>query len=135
VRLSDGSGFGGSIYDFLVNRPIYDQAAFAVFFIARLSAIAPMYGERSLRYAYIEAGLMAQLLEMSAPTSGIGLCQVGDLDFSRIRPLFDLDEDHVLVHSMLGGLIDPDYKEQWASFQESDAYLLAQDTDWEEGEL
>jgi amino acid adenylation domain-containing protein/thioester reductase-like protein len=88
------------------NRPIFDGAAFSIFLIAQLSAIAPMYGEESLRFATIEAGLISQLLETSAPAYHIGLCQIGSLDFKRIRSLFALEESHVLVHSLLGGLVD-----------------------------
>ena len=88
------------------NRPIFDEAAFSIFLIAQLSAIAPLYGEESLHFATIEAGLMSQLLETIAPVHCIGLCQIGSLDFARIRHLFALGEDHVLVHSLLGGLVD-----------------------------
>ncbi len=51
----------------------------------------------------IESGLMAQLLEMTAPACGLGLCQIGDIHFEPIKALFDLDASQVLLHSMLGG--------------------------------
>lgn len=84
---------------------MFDQAAFSIFLIAKLSAITPMYGELSMHFATLEAGLMAQLMETTAPSSHIGLCQIGSLDFESIRHLFGLDENHVLVHSLLGGRI------------------------------
>lgn len=94
------------IYDRLVNRPIFDEAAFALFLIAQLSAITPVYGEHSLHYAVIEAGAIAQLLETSAPAYQLGLCQIGSLEFEQIRPFFKLGESCVLAHSLLGGLVD-----------------------------
>ena len=88
------------------NRLIFDHSAFSVFLIAQLGAVAPLYQERSLHFATIEAGLISQLLETSSYSYRLGLCQIGDLDFARVRRLFALDEGHVLVHSLLGGLID-----------------------------
>lgn len=103
IRLSMPSKLPGEIYDPLINRPIFGEAAFGLFLIADLSAIMPMYGERSRHYATIEAGLMTQLLEEAAPMCGLGLCQIGELDFSRIRPFFELNDEQLLVHSLLGG--------------------------------
>ena len=123
------------MYDPFVNGPVFDEAAFAIFLIAQLSAIAPMYGERSLHYATIEAGLMAQLLETSASACGIGLCQIGNLDFKRIRHFFAVDKNHVLVHSLLGGLIDPHQGKHWSPFQEAYYGTVGSQGNWEEGEI
>jgi hypothetical protein len=60
----------------------------------------------SWHFAALEAGAIAQLLEQSALQHQIGLCQIGLLNFDRIRPLFALDENCRLVHSLLGGLIE-----------------------------
>jgi hypothetical protein len=91
-----------------------------------------MYGERSVHFATIEAGLICQLLETAAPKHGIGLCQIGSLEFPRIRALFDLEESHVLVHSLLGGRILDDPTNRWSPFQEA---AMAARTDREEGTL
>jgi hypothetical protein len=48
---------------------------------------------------------MSQLLEMSGPAGHIGLCQIGSLDFERIRHLFLLEESHLFLHCLLGGRI------------------------------
>ena len=72
----------------------------------RAAAIAPSYGPISLHFSTIEAGLIAQTLEQMAPACGLGLCQIGSLQFDRIRPLFLLDRPHVLIHSLVGGLLD-----------------------------
>jgi acyl carrier protein len=53
---------------------------------------------------------MTQLLEMAAPASMVGLCQVGSLDFASIRHLFALTENHVLLHSLLGGAIEQEQR-------------------------
>jgi amino acid adenylation domain-containing protein/thioester reductase-like protein len=86
------------------NRIIFDEAAFSLFLIAQLNAIIPMYGGESLRFATLEAGSMSHLLESTGGDCQIGLCQIGHVDFGAIRHLFALDDGHVLVHSMVGGL-------------------------------
>lgn len=123
-----------AVYDRLVNRPIFEQAAFSIFLICQLGAIAPMYGEWSMHFSTVEAGQMTQLLETTAPACGLGVCQIGSLEFERIRHLFTLDDNQVLVHSLLGGLIDPD-KKDWAPFQEAYATASTDEEDWEEGEI
>jgi hypothetical protein len=35
----------------------------------------------------------------------MGLCQIGVIDFARIRTLFRLEESHEFLHSLLGGPI------------------------------
>jgi SagB-type dehydrogenase family enzyme len=111
------------IYGRLVNRPVFEQAAFAVFLIVQLASIAPLYGERSIALATLEAGYMGQLMMMTAMDLNIGLCPIGNLDFGRIRHLFALDHGHVLLHSLLGGLI------------ETPTVSLPTAPGWEEGEL
>jgi hypothetical protein len=57
-----------------------------------------------MRFPFIEAGLVSQLLETSAPACQVGLCQIGGLDFERIRDVFALETSHVFLHALLGGL-------------------------------
>ncbi|HEX4953893.1 MAG TPA: amino acid adenylation domain-containing protein [Thermoanaerobaculia bacterium] len=85
------------------NRELFDASAFLVLLVARMAAIHPIYGERSRHYATLEAGLITQLLEMTAPASGLGLCQIGDLDFEGVRPHLALDPDHEPLHYLVGG--------------------------------
>ncbi|MGE7991378.1 amino acid adenylation domain-containing protein [Pseudomonas sp. NPDC089554] len=91
-------------YDYFVNRPVYEQAAFALFFIADLAAIRPLYGEHSLGFCQIEAGAMAQLLTMAAADLELGVCGVGSLEAGQLARLFALGSSHQLVYSMVGGL-------------------------------
>ncbi len=94
------------LYGPFVNRPIFDEAAFAVYLVADLGALEPLYGDRGFHYAALEAGAMCQLLETSGAQWAIGLCQIGDLEFDPLRRLFRLGETQVLVHSLLGGSVD-----------------------------
>jgi SagB-type dehydrogenase family enzyme len=105
VLISGGACIDPEIYDFLINRPVFDSAAFSIFLVAQLDAIEPLYGDLSFSFATIEAGLMTQLLEMAAPSYGIGLCQIGGLDPAQLRRPLALESGHVLLHSLAGGLI------------------------------
>ncbi len=105
VLVSPDDRLDASLWD-ATNRAVFEEAAFAVFLIARLAAIAPLYGERSRHFATLEAGLMTQLLETAAPDHGIGLSQMGGLRFEAVRRRFSLDESCELVHTLLGGRID-----------------------------
>lgn len=102
VLLSANAHIERSIHE-LTNQSIFDESAFSLFLIGQLSAITPLYGEASMHYVTLEAGLMCQMLEMSAPACDIGLCQIGSLDFERIRHLFVLEESHVFLHCLFGG--------------------------------
>ena len=109
VLISGGACIEPDTYHFLINRPVFDSAAFAIFLVAQLDAIEPLYGDLSLTFATIEAGLMTQLLEMVAPSYRIGLCQIGALDAARLRRPLALESGHVFLHSLAGGLIaDPE---------------------------
>jgi amino acid adenylation domain-containing protein len=86
------------------NRPLFEAGSFAVFLIARRSAIEPLYGERTRDFCLLEAGLMTQLLEQAAPEAGLGLCQVGLVrDTPGLRDALALEEDHEVLHGLVGG--------------------------------
>jgi amino acid adenylation domain-containing protein len=108
VPIAPGAEIDGAIYGELVNRPIFEEAAFALFLIAQAAAMAPMYGVLGRDFSLLEAGTMTQLLMLAAPERRLGLCPIGAVAFDRVRGQFDLDEGHVLLHSLLGGRIDPD---------------------------
>ncbi|MFJ2485203.1 amino acid adenylation domain-containing protein [Pseudomonas sp. NPDC087639] len=91
-------------YDYFVNRPVYENAAFSLFFIADMAAIRPLYGERSRDFCHIESGAMAQLLSMTAVEQGLGLCGIGSVEEQSLAALFDLGPSHELIYSMIGGL-------------------------------
>ncbi len=106
MTLATGVELDPTVYSRLINRPVYHEAAFAIFLVADLDAIGPMYPDHSVPFALLEAGYMGQLLMTESTDLGLGLCPVGDLAFDRIRQLFELEERHVLVHSLLGGEVD-----------------------------
>jgi amino acid adenylation domain-containing protein len=85
----------------------FEESAFSLFLIGYLDAIAPLYSDHARDFCLLEAGYMGQLLMSVAPRYQIGLCPIGTLNFTPIRSRFALQESHQLLHSFVGGLIEP----------------------------
>jgi amino acid adenylation domain-containing protein len=103
VALGTGRTLSPDAYDYFVNRPVFEAGAFALFLVADLAAIEPLYGSDSLGFCQVEAGAMAQLLTMAAPEQGLGLCGIGSVEADELNPLLDLGPTHRLIYSMVGG--------------------------------
>lgn len=88
------------------NREVFEASAFSLCLIGEMDAIQPMYGSMAKNFCYLEAGLMTQLLEMTAPDYEVGLCQIGNVNEEIIREIFQLGDSHVYLHSLFGGSID-----------------------------
>jgi amino acid adenylation domain-containing protein len=133
VQLSSVQYLDATIYEKLINRPIYQSSAFAMFFIANMDGIAPLYGEYAHDFALIETGAMVQLLMTKAFECNLGICAIGSLDFAKIEKFFDLNEEHLFLHSLLGGKISPE-----TVFNQSDnlseVYLFDNEQKQEENE-
>jgi SagB-type dehydrogenase family enzyme len=106
IRLSSCESLDENLH-WPANRATFKGSAFSIFLVAEMDAIAPMYGSAARDFCLVEAGMMSQLLETEGASSGVGLCQIGSLDFPRIRDLFKLKESHVLLHSLVGGRAVP----------------------------
>jgi amino acid adenylation domain-containing protein len=96
------------VYD-PVNRPIAEQAAFALFLAGPREDAAG-----TARDALVEAGCVGQLLMEETPASGVGFCPIGTVDLrdSGLDDLLGLGGGQGLLHSFLGGLVDPSRGEE-----------------------
>jgi SagB-type dehydrogenase family enzyme len=102
VQLRRGAFLGPEHYPG-ANAGVFAGSAFALYLVADARAIEPLYGSEHRSLAALEAGIMTQLLESSAPENAIGLCQIGAFDFDAIRASFALSDRHFYIHSVLGG--------------------------------
>jgi amino acid adenylation domain-containing protein len=105
IQISQNTAWPGKIYG--INQDIFEQSAFAIFLIAQMAAIKPVYGERSRDFCLLEAGYIGQLLMQQASSHSLGLCPIGDLEFAEIAPDFQISEQQELLHSFVGGIVDP----------------------------
>jgi len=107
VPLEPGARIDGAVHA-PHNREMFEQAAFSIFLVGKLGAVIPIYGRRLAReLCTLEAGYVGQLLMRSASEGGLGVCPIGALDFGAVRGSFRLDDDHLLLHSLVGGLEAP----------------------------
>jgi len=104
--LSDAAQIPADIFH-PVNQPAANEAAFSLFLIGQLEAVAPMYGEAARDFCLLEAGYMSQLLMTSAASCGLGLCPIGGVDQAPLRSLFGLTNSHTFLHCLLGGVGEP----------------------------
>ncbi|MBC1236572.1 non-ribosomal peptide synthetase [Nostoc sp. 2RC] len=112
ILLHNTNEIDSSIYR--ENQVLFQQSAFAIYLIGKLSAIAPMYGELARDFCLLEAGHIGQLLMNSAPTQEIGLCPLGYLEFPQIQDLFQLETNEILLYNFVGGKIDLTDSQQWS---------------------
>ena len=86
------------------NQDIFQESAFSIFLVGKLDVIKKMYGEKDgLDFMKMEAGLISSLLESTGLENQIGFCQIGTLDFPRIKEALKVDEDAYYLHCLLGG--------------------------------
>lgn len=112
---------------FFINQSIYDKCKFSIFLIGDLNAIEPVYGNSSSDYCFIEAGSIAQLLRMEAPKYDLGLCSIGQIDFEKIKKYALLNDKHIHLHTILGGVINNSVNESGFTF-----IVTEDDDEWEE---
>lgn len=106
IVLSDGWTPNGTLH-FPANEAWASGAAFTLFLVGDLSAIEPLYGGMSRDFLFIEAGLIAQLLESEGPAVGVGLCQVGAVNFDVVRPVLELDGAGEFLYTLVCGPVAP----------------------------
>ncbi len=95
------------------NQSLVAGAAFGLFLVSAPAAISPAYGQRlATRYSTLEAGEIAQLLTTAAPALGLGMCQVGEMDFAAMRDPFLLEDDQDLLVSIWGGALTAHARER-----------------------
>ncbi|MDJ0567708.1 MAG: thioesterase domain-containing protein, partial [Pleurocapsa sp. MO_192.B19] len=107
---------GSSLIDdriYGANQPIFERAAFSIFLIGELSAIAPMYGELAKDFCLLEAGHIGQLLMSGAPKQEIGLCPIGSVESAQIQDLLRLESTQILLYSFVGGKINLSQTQEW----------------------
>lgn len=88
------------------NKPIEESSAFSIYLVTDIDAIQPLYGaENAILYSVLEAGMMTALLEQEGLKNHIGFCQIGVLEFNKIREKLRLSANHRYLHMLTGGII------------------------------
>lgn len=85
------------------DRFTYTKANFVLFFISQMEAIRPIYSNLSSILSILEAGYMGQLLVDRQADFDLKLFPVGNIAFDEISPYFQLSQDQMYLHCILGG--------------------------------
>jgi len=101
------------------NREIFEQAAFALFLVGQMDAIAPLYPNQARDFCLLEAGYMSQLLMETAPEVNLGLCPLGQFGVKPLQQALALEAGQEILHGLAGGAIDPAWTQQWQAPQQS----------------
>ncbi len=62
----------------------------------------------------------------TAPDFDIGLCPIGVLEFESIREWFNLESSQILLHSFVGGKIDPTWTQKWMSSEPQQSMSISE---------
>jgi SagB-type dehydrogenase family enzyme len=81
------------------------DAAVDIVFAAVFNRSTTKYGERGVRYAYIEAGHAAQNVYLQAEASGIGVCAVGAFYEQEVSELLALPDDETPIYILTVGKV------------------------------
>ncbi|MEO0843447.1 MAG: phosphopantetheine-binding protein, partial [Cyanobacteria bacterium J06643_5] len=124
ILLHQESAIENQVYS--SNQEIFVESGFSLFLIAELAAITPVYGDKARDFCMLEAGYISQLLMETAPDFDIGLCPIGVLEFETIREWFNLESSQILLHSFVGGKIDPSWTQKWMSSEPQQSMSISE---------
>ena len=98
----------GSDIHWSSNQAIYEESAFSIYLVSDYDAVGPMYGNQGVHFVMVEAGLLSEVLELKASDYNLGLCQIGYMDFDKVKEYLDLKPSHIFIHTLIGGPVDYD---------------------------
>lgn len=102
-HITDGKEINASIYPD-VFKNVFEEAGFAIFYIAQLKAIEPVYMGFSSSLVQLDCGYMEELLLSNEEDLPFHYAFVEGIDFAKAARAFKLQEGHLFLGSLLGGI-------------------------------
>jgi len=99
TRLADGD-VREQLRDIALGQQMVADAPITIFYSSVMHRITERYGERGIRYAYMELGHSAQNVYLQAEALGLGTVAIGAFDDSRIISLFGLAQGEEPLYLM-----------------------------------
>ena len=103
VFVNGNTIFSDDVYH-STNRTIFESSAFTLFFLYNSEVSIPKYGGLGYHFASIDTGIMVSMIQQRAVSLGLGTCSIGNIHFDRIRDNFEISSNHILIHTMEGGI-------------------------------
>ncbi len=122
-RVGDLPSEGAASLHFAANREMAEQAALQIFLVGELDAVEPMYGALARDFCLLEAGMMCQVMREIADTSGVAVCQVGDVRTDALAEALGLSDRRLFLHGLLAGATAADEPSASASDEGAAASL------------
>lgn len=81
----------------LGQRPI-QEAPISIVMCAVYERVTSKYGQRGIRYTHIEAGHIAENIQLQAVSLGLGSVPIGAFVDERVQKVLDIPENHIPVY-------------------------------------
>ncbi len=94
------------------NQDIFEKSAFSIYFVLNSKYGFDKYGDLGYFLGIVDSGVVLQLLSVQGEESGLGTCSIGEMDFQKIEPLFQLTREQVFLHCLEVGRKVEDCDEQ-----------------------
>jgi len=91
IRLDRSPGLADRAADACLGQEMVRQAAATFVWVAERARMAWRYGERGIRYLFLDAGHACQNLYLAAEAIGSGACAIAAFDDQRMNSLLGLD--------------------------------------------
>ena len=88
-----------------MNSPMVESSAFTCLLLGKTAVSTILYPETvANRFLSIEAGLIAQLLDMRASEHSLGLCLIGEVHTAKVQHLLEQEKGEAVLLSFVGGI-------------------------------
>lgn len=98
-----GSDRRNELYRAALSQSHVKDAAVDIVIAADYSRITGKYGDRGIRYAYMEAGHAAQNVQLQGVSLGIGTCPVGAFDDEKVANIMNLPASQDALYILSAG--------------------------------
>jgi len=104
VRLRSDEAIGPAVAAACLDQAMCAEAACVFLWTAVFARTLSRYGERGMRYVYLDAGHVGQNLQLAATALGLGSCNVGALFDDEVNRLLGVDgETESIVYAACVG--------------------------------
>jgi len=107
VEVGDGSGVAAALASFAVAEEIISlsRAAAVVLLVGRPRKVMRKYGDRGVRYMFLEAGAISENIHLASGAIGIGSVDCASVCDDQMHSALGIDgESSVLVHAVVLGV-------------------------------
>ncbi|MBB2482751.1 SagB/ThcOx family dehydrogenase [Bacillus sp. APMAM] len=85
---------------FFTNANIFEGSAFTLYFTYYANANMDKYKGDGYYFGILDCGIMVGYLNLIAEHLGIGTCSIGEINFNKIKDIFQLKENEIYLHSV-----------------------------------